>query len=375
MPLRILIVPDKFKGTLAAPEAAQAMARGWCRARPSDRLELLPMCDGGDGFGMAMGQLLGARVRMVRTVDAAHRACRGKWWWAYDTRTAIIESAAVIGLALLPPGKYHPFYLDTFGLGAVFDAALRAGARRFLVGIGGSATNDAGFGLARALGWRFLDSTDSEIKTWIHLHKLAALKPPPERRRFREVLVAVDVRNPLLGPSGATRVYGPQKGLRSKDFPLAEKCLRHLAQVVRRDLGRDFAEASGAGAAGGLGFGLAAFLGARLTPGFQMFAKMARLEQRLRAVDCVLTGEGQIDRSTLMGKGVGEIAKLCRGWGKPCFGLAGSVSTEARGPKLFSVVHALADLTSIEDARARPAFWLERLARRVAQTTPDRLNQ
>ena len=159
MPRRILIVPDKFKGTLTAHAAAQAIAQGWREVHPADALELLPMSDGGDGFGEVLAGLLSVTARTVDTVDAAGRPCAAARWWDAAQRTAIIESARVVGLALLPPRQFHPFALDTSGLGALLRAVLTEGASRCLVGIGGSATNDGGFGLARAVGWRFLDAT------------------------------------------------------------------------------------------------------------------------------------------------------------------------------------------------------------------------
>src|SRR3954463_2679591 len=160
MSLNVLIIPDKFKGTLSAQAAAEAIARGWKQIRPDDDLELLPMSDGGDGFGLLLSHLLNAQKERIKTVDAAHRPCEAKWWWHAPTRTAIIESALVVGLAQLPPGKYHPFELDTRGLGEVLLAANAKGAKRCVVGIGGSATNDGGFGMAAALGWQFFDTHD-----------------------------------------------------------------------------------------------------------------------------------------------------------------------------------------------------------------------
>ena len=168
---------------------------------------------------------------------------------------------------MLPPGRFHPFQLDTLGLGAVMRAAAERGARRCLMGIGGSATNDGGFGLARALGWEFLDREGEPIERWTGLDGLERIRVPQRRRWFSAVVVATDVRNTLLGPRGATRVYGPQKGLRPQDFALAERCLGRLARVVKQQFGRDFAREPGAGAAGGLGFGLQAFLGAELHRG------------------------------------------------------------------------------------------------------------
>ena len=284
MPLKVLIAPDKFKGTLTATAAAGAIAAGWRHARARDVLQLLPMSDGGDGFGDVVRALLHAEARTVKTLDAAHRSCEARWWWEPKSKTAIIESARVIGLAMLPAGRFHPFNLDTFGLGTVISAARAEGAKRLLVGIGGSATNDGGFGLARALGWKFFDKGGKLIERWTRLNALARIRPP-RRRKFGKIVVAVDVQNRLLGPRGATRVYGPQKGLRSSDFALAESCLRQLARVARRPFGQDYARLPGAGAAGGLGFGLMAFLGVRLEPGFALFARHAKPSRCLRAAD------------------------------------------------------------------------------------------
>jgi glycerate kinase len=361
MPLKVLIVPDKFKGTLTAQAAAQAIARGWRKARLNDSLNLLPMTDGGDGFGEVVSDLLGAKVQVTRAVDAAHRPCKAKWWWEPKTKTAIIESANVIGLAMLPSKQFHPFELDTFGMGAVIKAAAK-GARRCLLGIGGSATNDGGFGLARALGWEFLGPEGVLIEKWTDLNRLARVAAPQRRRWFNELIVASDVQNPLLGPKGATRIYGPQKGLRKKDFATAESCLKRLAQVVKKHFRRDFAHKPGSGAAGGLGFGLMAFAGARTESGFDAFARYAALERRLAWADLVLTGEGAIDSSTFMGKAVGQIATRCHKLRIPCIALAGVVTANANRQRVFTSAHALTELVSVERAKARPAYWLERLA-------------
>jgi glycerate kinase len=366
MPLNVLIVPDKFKGTLTAGLAAEAIARGWRRARPLDSLRLLPMSDGGDGFGEVMGRLLPAEVKQTKTRDAAHRPCGVKWWWQAKARTAVVESAAVIGLALLPAKRFHPFQLDTAGLAAVVRAAARKGARRCLMGIGGSATNDAGFGLARALGWAFLDLEGHAIERWTGLDKLRQIHAPKRRRWFDELRVAVDVQNPLLGRRGATRIYGPQKGLRWQDFALAERCLRRLARVVREAFGHDLAREPGAGAAGGLGFGLLAFAGAKLEAGFDLFARCAALERHLRWAELVITGEGAIDHSTFMGKGVGQIARRCGQLNLPCLCLAGVVRASPGTRALLTRARALTELTTLAQAKAKPAHWLELLARRVA---------
>jgi glycerate 2-kinase len=366
--MRVLIVPDKFKGTLTAHEAAQAIGRGWRSARPGDLLDLLPMSDGGDGFGEVLSGLLGARRRTVLTVDAAHRTRRAAWWWHAADRLAIVESVQVIGLALMRPRKLHPFQMDTWGLGKILQAVSRAAPRKCLVGIGGSATNDGGFGLARALGWRFFDRAGDEIDEWPRLCDLAAIRAPAAPLKLR-VTAAVDVGNPLLGPRGCSRVYGPQKGLR--EFELAERGLRRLATVLKRQHGIDCATVPGAGAAGGLGFGLIAFAGAKLESGFDLFASYAGLEKRIRAADIVVTGEGAMDLQTRMGKGVGRIAALCGKRHVPCIGLAGHIDNTLEPRGLFTHARALTEITTVERARARAAHFLEKLAAETAGRVCD----
>lgn len=363
--MRILVAPDKFKGTLTARQAAEAIACGWRRARPQDSLALLPISDGGDGFGEVLGGLLKAKARRIRTVDAAQRPCQAAWWWSAKTKTAVIESAGIIGLAMLPKGRFHPHELDTFGLGAAFHAARRAGAKTIIIGIGGSATNDAGFGMARALGWQFVDRDGENIESWTQLDRLARVRPPAAGLQAR-VVVAVDVQNPLLGRHGATRVYGPQKGMRPGDFAPAERCLRRLATVMKRQLNLDFAKSPGAGAAGGLGYGLMTFAGADFQSGFDLVARHADLERRLRGVDLVITGEGAIDRTTAMGKGCGEVARRCHARGIPCLGLGGKVTPARELQALFAQVAGLTEMTMPEEAMRKPAQWLARLSDKTA---------
>jgi glycerate 2-kinase len=375
----VLIIPDKFKGTLTAGATAKAIARGWHKVRPQDRLDLLPMSDGGDGFGEVISKLLHAQSRTVRTLDAAHRPCRVTWWWEPRSRTAIIESARVVGMARLRPAGFHPFNLDTFGLGAVIRAASEEGAQRCIIGIGGSATNDGGFGLARALGWEFLNAAGDPIDRWTDLHKLSRISAPRRRHWFKELIVAVDVQNPLLGMRGSTRVYGPQKGLKPGEFSEAERNLRRLAQVAER--GR-FAipdrrdsptrrktkpwNNPGTGAAGGLGFGLFVFLQGDLRSGFTVFSELAKLGQRLRRTDVVITGEGKIDASTFMGKGTGQIAERCRQLRIPIIAIAGNISRSDKVRHQFTRARALTDLVAIREAGSKAAFWLEQAAASVA---------
>jgi glycerate 2-kinase len=370
MPLRVLIAPDKFKGTITAQTASELIARGWSEARPDDILELLPMSDGGDGFGEVLARLLNAQARNATTCDPSGMPRDSTWWWEHKSRLAIIESAQTIGLALLPRGEFHPFDLDTFGLGAVFRAATMERPALCLIGIGGSATNDGGFGLARSLGWKFIDDRDQEIDRWMDLRRLRRICKSEQRLAVSEILVAVDVQNPLLGPAGASQTYGPQKGLRKDEIPMAEDCLAQLASVVTAELGLDAACEPGTGAAGGLGYGLRCFLNARLESGFELFARFAKLEERIVRADLVITGEGAIDRSTLMGKGVGEIALLCRRHGVPCVGLAGKLvldSQQKDDPQHFTMARGIApQMASEEMSMSQPELWLPRLATATA---------
>ena len=366
MPLRVLIIPDKFKGTLTAAQAAESIASGWQSERPGDVLTLLPMSDGGDGFGIVTGQLLNAKRKRVKTIDAAHRPCNCSWWLS-SKGIAVVESASVIGLAMLPKGRFHPFQLDTFGLGAVLAEVARSGARQCLVGVGGSATNDGGFGLARSLGWDFRDRRGARITEWPELSRLWRINEPEASLGIGRLTVVADVTNPLLGLKGASRIYGPQKGLRNQDIPLAEKCLARLAKVAASDLGRDFATVPGSGAAGGLSFGLQAFLSAKLEPGFEAFADLADLSKRLDHTDLVITGEGKVDASSLMGKGVGGLAGLCKQRRIPCICLGGAIAPQVKASRAFQSVKGLLDLTTEAKALSQPRQWLERLSRETAR--------
>lgn len=371
MVMLVLIAPDKFKGTLDASEAAKAIARGWLNQRPNDQVDIFPISDGGDGFGELLGKHLGAETRSAHTVNAAGRPIKAPWWWVPRLKLAIVESAKIIGLAQLQTGKFHPFDLDTRGLATVLREVEKIRPRQCLVGIGGSATNDAGFGMAVGLGWRFLDGQARPIRSWTALDTLQAVEPPKEELRLGRLTVAVDVRNPLLGPRGATRIYGPQKGIRPEDFEPTERCIRKLVAVLA-DLSpqyRKLSLAAGAGAAGGLGFGFRAFLGGKLEPGFALFAKFTGLAKHIKQADLVITGEGAIDNTTLlMGKGVGQVARLARRFCRPCLGLAGIVSSPRTSTALFAGLFAIVPaLASQEEAMAKPRQWLTRLASQAAR--------
>ncbi len=356
---------------MTALAAANAMVCGWKKVRPHDQLELLPMSDGGDDFGEIIGQLLGAKTQRIETVDAAHRPMKTIWWRDIKNKIAIIDSAKIIGLAQLAFRKFHPFELDTFGLGKVLQAAADSDAKKCLIGIGGSATNDSGFGMARALGWKFLGKDNFEIRDWWQLHKLAQIKKPTMQLPMK-ITIAIDVQNFLLGASGCTRIYGPQKGLRQEDFFWAEKCLRRLAKISARQFGQDFSRLPGAGAAGGLGFGLMTFTGGKPKSGFELFAQYSNLGKKIQRAHLVMTGEGSLDQQTLMGKGVGQIARLCQQQNIPCLALAGMIPEPEKAKKIFTETRALTEITSLENAKRQPAKFLEKLASQGARSWVER---
>ena len=364
LPLSILIAPDKFKGTLTAPQAAKAIARGWKAARPEDRLTQLPISDGGDGFGALMAGALGANSLTIETQDASHALTNVPYWIDSNSGTAIVESANILGLAMLSAKKRRPLVLDSHGLGIVLRDERFTDCRQIIIGIGGSATNDGGFGMARELGWRFENDRGKPICDWIDLVNLRKIHPT-EIKLSSEIIVAVDVQNPLLGPNGCTRVYGPQKGLREEYIPQAEAALARLAEVWEAQMGEDVASLPGAGAAGGLGFGLRCFARAKIRSGFDIFAEAAGLDALLREVDVVVTGEGAMDRQTVMGKGVGELAKRARANGCRCVGLAGMVKDRPALAEVLDDCRALTDLTTATEGQVNAARWLEKLARVV----------
>ena len=295
--MRILVAPDKFRGTLTARQAAEAFATGWRRERPDDDLELMPMADGGEGTMDALVDALGGRVEAATVtgplgdrVEAAFASVSSK-----DGRLGVVEMARASGLALLDEGRRDPLRTTTRGTGELMARAIDAGAERLVVCIGGSATNDGGVGMASALGGRFLDATGRPIadggEALVTLARIDLSAMHPGLARV-QVTGACDVDNPLTGPSGASAVYGPQKGASADVVAVLDRALGHLAAVVERDLAIALRDEPGAGAAGGLGFGLMAFCGARLHPGVEVVIDAVGLVERIARADLVDDGRG-----------------------------------------------------------------------------------
>jgi len=363
--MRVLVCPDKFRGTLTAREAGDAIARGWLRARPDDDVVVVPLADGGEGTLDALAPRDESdAVRSTRRVIGplgepvdADFGVRGD--------TAVIEMARASGLDLVPAGRRDPLRTTTRGTGELMASALDAGARRLLVCLGGSATNDGGVGMAAALDGVFLDAAGAQIADGGEA--LAALaridvRPVFDRLGRVEVVGVTDVDNPLCGPSGASAVFGPQKGASPDDVVVLDRALAHLAAVAARDLGADRSHEPGAGAAGGLGFGLLAFTGARLRRGVEVVMEAVGFRDRLASASFVVTGEGSFDAGSLRGKVPAGVLEACELAGVPAAIVCGVASAEAPG----TVVRSLADLVGPDAALADARGSLERLAESLA---------
>jgi glycerate kinase len=336
--MHILIANDKFKGSLPAEKAGFHIKNSLGKVFPQASFDLCPIADGGEGTALAMTTALAGESILCASEDAQGRPIQAHFGWVPETATAVMEMSAASGLAIVQDLELNPFTANTLGTGILIQFALAKGARRILIGIGGSATNDGGLGVALALGYTFKKAGQAFKPTLETVLEADQLEKPSALPSF-ELIVACDVDNPLLGPRGATRVYGPQKGVR--DFVWFERRLEHLADLARRDLGVDPRDVPGAGAAGGLGFGLMAFLGGRLVSGFDMVATQVGLEARIAAADLVITGEGRLDEQSLQGKGPVGVARLARRLGKKIVGVAGSIDDSAALRTQFDLLIAI----------------------------------
>ena len=367
--MRVLIAPDGFAGTLSAAQAATAVAAGWRSAAPGDELDLAPLSDGGPGFVDVLAASLPAAERRTLVVDDPLARPVGAAF-LLAASTAYVESAQACGLHLLAEDERDPLRTTTYGVGQLVAAALDAGARCVVVGLGGSATNDGGAGLLAALGVGPVDAAGDRLG-WGGgaLRDVDRLVGRPDPRLVDARLVAAtDVDAPLLGLHGASAVFGPQKGASREDVALLDGALTRWADVLERDLGVAVRDLPGAGAAGGLGAALLG-LGAVREPGIALVQGAVRLAERVAAADLVVTGEGTYDFSSLRGKVVSGVAALAAEHAVPCVVVAGQVSVGRRESAAAGVEaeHALADLVGTAEALARPAEHLAALAARVAR--------
>lgn len=373
--LRVLVAPQEFKGTLTAVEAAEAIATGLRRSHPGWQFDLLPMADGGPGTTDALLAALGGQRHTAAASDP-RRWPIGAAWGLLPGKRAIVECAAASGLLHLRPEERTPAMVrraSSYGTGEIILKALDYDIEELIVGLGGSATNDGGAGMAQALGFRLLDAAGKNVlpggAALSALDRIDASAAHPLLTHIRCV-GATDVTNPLCGPNGASAVYGPQKGADEAAIEELDAALAHFAAVIKRDLGVDVADRPGAGAAGGLGAGLIAFLGAELVSGAKVVAQAAGLEARVQQANLVITGEGRLDGQTAFGKTPQFVAQAAAEAGRPVVCLAGYFGAGYETSKpLFSEIEALSDgigpLPSRDEAVEQLAAASERAVGRL----------
>jgi len=430
--MRILIAPDKFKGSLSARGVAQNIAAGLREVLSNAKIDIVPMADGGEGTAEVICDALEGLWVTCKAHGPLGREIDCRYAYIGNRKLAIMEMSEAAGMRRLqpderdvakpggagqllqskahsgrkdtnrrswatqpiepigcPPGAMRVDLASTFGVGEMIFDATRHGALGIIIGLGGSATNDGGFGMARALGFRFLEEKRevtgkvSELATLERIvgpGKVVGVFVPNARLKERrsprraplqlvlpEILAAADVRNPLLGANGATRVFGPQKGATEHKIDILERALTRLADVVSKDLGVDFRDEPGAGAAGGLGFGLMSFCDAKNQPGFDVVAEAVELKSKMKNVDLVITGEGSLDRQTLEGKTPAGVARLARKLGKRVFAIVGRASEDRQVREIFDQVYVTTRLgMSEEESIARVTELLRERARELA---------
>ncbi|MEO6198156.1 MAG: glycerate kinase [Dehalococcoidia bacterium] len=365
--MRIVIAPQEYKGTLTAEEAARALAEGARKAAPDAEIEEIPLADGGPGTVRAIIAASGGELRRATVTGPMDDAVEAEWGLLADG-TAVIEMAAAAGLVIVPEDKRDPKIATTFGVGELVRAALDAGCARIIVGMGGSATNDGGAGMVQALGVRLLDEPGEELaRGGAALARLACIDTSRLDARLKAVSVvaATDVQNPLCGPSGASVVYGPQKGADEDMAAELDAALARWAVVIRQDLGVDVEGLPGAGAAGGLGAGMAAFLGAEIQSGIEIVARVVRLRERLAGADVMITGEGRLDGQTGYGKTVAGALAIAAEASVPAIIVPGTLGPgwEAAGSRAEVIEPVVSD--TVESTAGDPAGALAAAAERA----------
>jgi len=329
---RIVAAPDSFKGSLTAKEVAEALEAGIKRYDNSIEVIKVPMADGGEGTVQSMVDATGGHMISVTVKGPMLSEVEAFYGILGDGRTAVIEMAAASGLLLVEPGERNPLIATTYGTGELIRHALDMGCRRIIIGIGGSATNDGGAGAMQALGVRLLDDSGNDIGfgggSLGGLYRIDINNLDP-RIKDAEITVACDVDNPLCGPKGASRVFGPQKGADDAMIEELDRNLAHYADLVESTLGVKIKDYPGAGAAGGLGGGLLAFLGATLKKGVDIVIETVELEKKIRDADLVITGEGRMDYQTIYGKTPFGVAKAAEKYGIPVIAICGSIGKGA----------------------------------------------
>jgi len=379
--MKIVVAPQGFKGSLNAEQVAQAIAEGIRRVLPDIETILVPLADGGEGTVQALVYSTHGKTVSVEVTGPLGDKVSAEWGLLGDGVSAVVEMASASGITLVPPEKLNPMVATTYGTGELIRAALDAGCRKLIIGIGGSATNDGGAGMAQALGAKFLDDKGKELP-WggaalAGLNRID-ISGLDSRIAGCEIIVASDVTNPLVGPDGASRVYGPQKGATEDMSRHLDEALTNYARVVKKDLGIDVVDMPGAGAAGGLGAGLVAFLGARLMSGIEIVSQAAGFADHLKGAALVFTGEGRMDAQTLFGKTVSGVATRAKALQVPVIAIVGELTGDYREVYRHGI-DAILSITpgpiSLEKSMANASSLIADTAERAMRLIMIRLNK
>ena len=325
--MKIVIAPDSFKESLSAPKVAAAIAQGLSQAAPEARCVCIPMADGGEGTVEAILAATGGESRINVVQDALGRPIQAQWGWL-PGKVAVIEMACAAGLEHIAVTDRDPLRASSFGVGQLIGHALEMGAQHIVLGLGGSATNDAGAGMLQALGLKLLDTQGKALAPGgAALAKLAHIDSSCFDARLKnvDITIASDVNNPLCGPKGASAIFGPQKGATADQVKTLDRALAHFADLCAKVLGQDHRQDAGSGAAGGLGFAVRAWMHARFRPGVEVVAELGGLASAIQGAQLVITGEGRMDAQTLHGKTPMGVAKIAQAAGVPVIAIAGSL--------------------------------------------------
>lgn len=330
--MKVVIAIDSLKGSLSSMEAGTAIKDGILAAKPDAEVIVKPLADGGEGTTDALIEgMNGERIDLTVT-GPMHTPVDAYYGYLKDTNTAVMEMASAAGITLVPDSEKNPLLATSYGVGEMINDAIQRGCRNFIIGIGGSVTNDGGIGMLKALGVRFLDESGEDAgEGGQALAKVARIDVSGMNPLLKEchIQVACDVNNPLCGENGSTYVYGPQKGVTEDMKKTLDEAMAHFARVTSETLENDYMNTPGAGAAGGLGYAFLAYTGAALTPGIELLLDAVGLEEELSGADVVVTGEGRLDFQTAMGKAPVGVARLAKKYNAKVIAFAGSVTKEA----------------------------------------------